>query len=166
MVVLPACPPGGGGAPGGRYITMMDTIPPVRGSGAVVVDITCPPASLRSSLVVAPAPSWPSRLSANKSRGVRKLIRFHCNLVKQYFDKNGPLHFRSLSVLETIELTWRRKTVASMRIVTIATQIVTCVGDCQTDGAGLTNMTKRDTDQDSDGTKRPGSIAPKPEFSH
>ena len=86
-MVLPACPPGGGGAPGGRYITMMDTIPPVRGSGAVVVDITCPPASLRSSLVVAPAPSRPSRLSANKSRGVRKLIRFHCNLVKNIFTR-------------------------------------------------------------------------------
>ena len=81
---------------------MMLTIPPVLGSAAVVVLITCP-ASLLSLVVVmgipppvlAPAPD--PRLSARMSSGVLKVILFH----------------------------WRRKTVASMRMVTMATQMVT-----------------------------------------
>ena len=82
---------------------MMLTIPPVLGSAAVVVLITWP-ASLLSLVVVmgivppglAPVPP-PPRLSARMSSGVLKVILFH----------------------------WRRKTVASMRTVTMATQIVT-----------------------------------------
>ena len=84
---------------------MMLTIPPVLGSAAVVVLITWP-ASLLSLVVVMgivlspglppPAPAAP-RLSASRSRGVLKVILFH----------------------------WRRNTVASMRMVTMATQMVT-----------------------------------------
>ena len=84
---------------------MMLTIPPVLGSAAVVVLITWP-ASLLSLVVVMgivlsparppPAPAAP-RLSASRSRGVLKVILFH----------------------------WRRNTVANIRMVTMATQMVT-----------------------------------------
>ena len=87
--------------PGGLYITMMLTIPPVLGSAAVVVLITWP-ASLLSLVVVIgiPPPGLappPPRLSARMSSGVLKVILFH----------------------------WRRNTVASIRMVTMATQMVT-----------------------------------------
>ena len=82
---------------------MMLTIPPVLGSAAVVVDMTWP-ASLLSLVVVmgivppglAPVPP-PPRLSARMSSGVLKVILFH----------------------------WRRNTVANIRMVTMATQMVT-----------------------------------------
>ena len=92
LLVFPGAPVGWG-APGGRYITMMETIPPVRGSGAVVVDMTWPPASLLSSLVVVPAPSLPSLLSASKSSGVRKLIRFHCKNDANCSDRKGDMQW-------------------------------------------------------------------------
>ena len=73
-------------------------MPPVLGSAAVVELMTCP-ASRRSEVVVmfAAAAAPPPRVSASMSSGVRKVMRFH----------------------------WSRKTVASMRMVTIATQMVT-----------------------------------------
>ena len=80
---------------------MMLTIPPVLGSAAVVVLITWP-ASLLSLVVVIgiPPPGLappPPLLSARMSSGVLKVILFH----------------------------WRRNTVANMRMVTMATQMVT-----------------------------------------
>ena len=84
---------------------MMLTIPPVLGSAAVVVLITWP-ASLLSLVVVMgifppglapPVPPGPPRLSASRSSGVLKVILFH----------------------------WRRNTVANIRMVTMATQMVT-----------------------------------------
>ena len=83
---------------------MMLTMPPVLGSAAVVVLITCP--ASRLSLVVVmgmaapgppPLPPATLRVSANMSSGVLNVIRFH----------------------------WRRNTVASIRMVTMATQMVT-----------------------------------------
>ena len=75
--------------------------------------------------------------------------------------------------------TWRRKTVASMRTVTIATQIVTLIMAVMMMTMMVMTMTMmmkmlmvnvqkkyENTNQDSDCAKRPGSVASKPGYSH